>query len=382
MASRSKRYGIGAVVRALDAIADPALAQDWDNVGLIAGDRGVSCRGAMLCIDMTAEVLDEATAAGANLIVAYHPPIFRPITRLSADSAETDALVLRALYQKMHIYSPHTALDAADGGTNDVIAGLCGIDATAPFEDVPAEPRQVKVVVFVPPDEVETVAEAMFSAGAGRIGEYERCSYRLAGTGTFFGTEGTDPSVGERGRLERVEEIRLEAVAPRQAVAGVLGAVRRVHSYEEPAMDVYPLDASRMRAGIGRIGSLPGGTTLSRLAKRLKKAVGAPRVQVIGVAGQRVHRAAICVGSAGRLPAGTPRARDCDVIVTGEVSHHDALYWRRRRTVEGGAVGVIALGHWYSERPVLACLAERMREALPGLGISVSRKDRDPFTIV
>ncbi len=379
MPAKKRVPNVGDVAAALSAIADPALAQEWDNVGLLAGDPQARCTGAVLCIDMTEAVVAEAIARRANFVMAYHPPIFRAVKRLTADSGQTEAIVLRALQGGLHVYAMHTALDAAEGGTNDVIAGLCGIRETQAFEDVPAESPGAKLVVFIPAAEVDAVAHAMFAAGAGRIGDYEQCSYRLAGQGTFFGTETTDPTVGQRGRLETVDEVRLETVCPRHRVAAVLEAIRAAHSYEEPAVDVYPLEPSRRRRGIGRIGSLPRPTKLGALARKLKKALGASAVQIIGEAEQPVRKAAICVGSAGRLPERTSRAVDCDVLVTGEVSHHDALHWLRRKTPEGRSFGVVALGHWQSERPVLASVADRLREAVPGLTVSVSDKDRDPF---
>ena len=382
MSSRPARISVGHVVDALGRIADVALAQEWDNVGLIAGDPGARCRGVLVCIDVTSAVIDEAVSSGVDLIVAYHPTIFRSVKRLVSTSRDTDALVVRALRHRLNVYAMHTALDAAEGGTNDVIAGLCGIERAVPFEDEPAEPAGAKVVVFAPPDEVDRVADAMFAAGAGRIGGYEKCSFRIPGVGTFFGTEETDPTVGRRGRLERVDEIRLEAVVPTDAIASVLAAARRAHSYEEPAIDVVPLDPSRMRPGIGRIGELPGKTTLGRLAARLGKAVHAPAVQIVGARSLPVRRVAICVGSAGRLPDKSPRTRDCDAVITGEISHHDALYWARRTTSSGSPCGAIALGHWHSERPVLAQVAKRLRAVLPALSVKVSRADRDPYTVV
>jgi dinuclear metal center YbgI/SA1388 family protein len=379
MPARSKRLLIRDAIEALENIADPALAQEWDNVGLIAGDPNDACRGVMLCIDMTDAVVDEADAASANLIVAYHPPIFRALKRLVAGSGETDAVVLRALRRGMHVYALHTALDAADGGTNDVIAGLCGIERAEAFEDIPAESPQLKVVVFAPVHEVDRVAEAMFAAGAGHIGRYEKCSYRLRGEGTFLGTEGSHPSVGRRGRFETVQEIRLESVVPPHAVANVLQAIRLAHSYEEPAVDVYPLRPPRMRRGIGRIGTLRRPTTLASLARRLRRAVGAPAVRIIGDESLGIRRAAICVGSAGRLPETTPRLSDCEALVTGEVSHHDALHWRRRAVRHGAGFGVVVLGHWYSERPVLNVVVDRLRAALAGLTTTISKQDHDPF---
>jgi hypothetical protein len=237
-------------------------------------------------------------------------------------------------------------------------------------------------VVFVPPGEVDRVAEAMFAAGAGRIGQYEKCSYRLRGVGTFFGAPGTDPSVGQRGRLETVDEVRLESVVGRDSIAEVLAAIRGAHSYEEPAVDVYPTEPSRWRAGIGRVGDLPRKMTLGGLAGKLARALGAPSVQIVGRKGRPVGRVAICVGSAGRLPERSPRCRDCDALITGEISHHDALHWERRETEGGQAFGAIALGHWQSERPVLASVRDRLRAALAGLPVAVSRKDHDPFAPV
>lgn len=382
MARSKEPIRMDSVVAALEDLADPALAQEWDNVGLLAGDRTAACHGVLLCIDMTARVVAEACKLGTNLIAAYHPPIFRSIKRLVADSRDTDALVLQALHARLHIYSMHTALDAADGGTNDVLAELAGLSDVRPFEDVPAEAPTLKVVTFVPHEHVDRVSEAIFAAGAGRIGDYEKCSYRLAGTGTFFGTESTDPTVGRRGRLEQVDEIRLEAVAPRPAIGRVLDAIRHAHPYEEVPIDLYPLEPSHRRSGIGRVGTLARTTTLGALARKLKKAVGAPTIQLIGNDRRRVRKLAICVGSAGRLPDAHARCRDCDAIVTGEVSHHDALYWARRTTDDGRDTGVVALGHWHSERPVLTSFAARLRQALPGLTVRLSRTDCDPYTFV
>ncbi len=379
MTGKTRRFRIHEAVEALQTIADPALAQEWDNVGLLAGDAQAMCKGALLCVDMTSAVIDEAVSRRANLIVAYHPPLFRPVKRLLAAGRDSEAMVLRALQRGLNIHAMHTALDAAEGGTNDVLAGFCGLRDLEAFEDVPAEAAGMKIVVFVPPNEVDRVAEAMFAAGAGRIGQYEKCSFRLRGTGTFFGTEGTDPAVGQRGRLEQVDEVRLEAVVAPDAVSGVLDAIRRSHSYEEPAIDVYPLRPSRMRRGIGRIGALARPMTLAGLARRLARAVGASQVRLIGRGGMAVRRVAVCAGSAGRLLPYAGKLAACDALITGEVSHHDALYWSRYAPQGKPTFGAIALGHWHSERPVLSAVAQRLKAMLPALGVWVSDRDRDPF---
>ena len=358
--------------QAMELIAPTAFAQEWDNVGLLAGDPAAAIHRVLLCIDLTHAVIDEAIRKRIELVLAYHPPIFRPIVTLRADSTGTDALVFRCVEEGIAIYSTHTALDAADGGTNDVIALLLGIQQTEPLEWVDqADSGQHKLVVFVPPEEVEKVADAMFAAGAGHIGDYSRCSYRVCGTGTFLGGKSTSPAVGRKGRLEYVEEVRLEVIVPGQALPGVIQSMIEAHSYEEPAFDIYPLKPKPAR-GIGRVGTLPGAITLSSLARKLKRSTGATCVQTVGPVDRTVTRAVIVVGAAGSLPFSIP-LMPSDVIITGEIRHHDAL------TIQRHDCTAIALGHWASERPVLEPLARRLQKLLPDITLTVSRTDTDPF---
>lgn len=364
---------VGRIAAVLDIIAPPSMAQSWDNVGLLAGDRAAPCTRVLLCIDLTEAVLAEAMAGPCQMVMAYHPPIFRPIKRLLADSGETDAIVLRALTAGIAIYSTHTALDAAPGGTNDVIAGLCDLTEVEPFEYSTEDSGQYKVVTFVPAEKVDAVAVSMAAAGAGRIGGYELCSYRSAGEGTFYGTQGTDPKVGRQGRFEKVPEIRIEMVAPRSRLPEVINALLRGHPYEEPAYDIYPL-AGTPNFGIGRTGLLPARTTLAGLADKLAAQTHSKVMTVVGNGKARLERAAVCVGAAGSLPLEKPRSARCDVVVTGEIRHHEALKLLRMGKT------AVALGHWESERPVLQPLAARLAKALAGVQFKVSRKDTGPFS--
>lgn len=360
------------IARAMEAIAPLRLAQLWDNVGLLTGDPGARCRRILLCIDLTPAVLEEAIAGKCECVVAYHPVLFKTVGRLLADSRESDAIVHRAIASGIAIYSPHTALDAADGGTNDVLAGMCKLTDVEPFEYVGGQKSESKLVTFVPEKDLDRVASAMSEAGAGRIGDYEQCSYRIAGEGTFFGTESTNPQVGVKGRLAKVAEVRIEMVVPNRRLPEVIAALRRSHPYEEVAFDVYPLSAEP-EIGIGRVGTLPAGTTLGKLADTLIRATKSKVTQIVGPPSAKLKRAAVCVGSAGRLPLEKPRSADCDVIVTGEVRHHDALTLLRHDKT------AIALGHWESERPVLPVLARRLKQQLGPIETIISRRDKGPF---
>lgn len=361
------------IVSVLDTIAPPSMAQPWDNVGLLVGSRNAPCTRTLLCIDLTPPVLAEAVAGPFQMIVAYHPPLFRPIKRLLAESGEMDAIVHGAIAAGIAIYSCHTALDAAPGGTNDVIAELCDLTEVEPFEYTSSDTGQRKIVAFVPNEAVDVVAMAMASAGAGRIGGYELCSYRSQGEGTFYGTKGTHPQVGRRGRLEKVPEVRLEMVAPQSRLPEVINALLRSHPYEEPAYDVYPL-ADTPSFGIGRTGVLPAKTSLAALAEKLRDRTGSRVMTIVGDRKARVERAAICVGAAGSLPLEKARSARADVIITGEIRHHEALALARLGKT------AIALGHWESERPALAPLANRLAKAVPGVQFRVSKKDAPPFS--
>jgi dinuclear metal center YbgI/SA1388 family protein len=363
------------VCEALGKIAPLELAQSWDNVGLLAGDVRRPAARALLCVDLTSEVAAEAIAGHFDIVVAYHPPIFKPVTRLTAQGRGPEAAVFACVSSGIAVYSPHTALDAAEGGTNDTIAALCGIAETAPLEYVyDTAGEACKLVTFVPPEHLDAVADAMFAAGAGRIGDYSKCSYRLNGHGTFLGGEATHPAVGRAGAFERVDETRMEMVCPVKKVPAVVAALIAAHPYEEPAYDIYPVKTGPVR-GIGRLGRLPKPISPVNLAKKLKRAVHADCVQIVGAGDREVSRAVIVVGAAGSLPFSAGLTND-DVIVTGEIRHHDALAILR------SGCGAIALNHWTSERPVLKAVAERLMSMLPGLSAQLSESDREPFHTV
>ncbi len=360
---------------AMESIAPPGLAQDWDNVGLIAGDLSAAVRRVLLCIDLTPRVVHEAARRKADVVFAYHPPILKPVKCLLSPSTGTDAVVFECIRRGMAVYSSHTALDAAEDGTCDVMASLCGIKQTTPIEyvDKPSA-DECKVVVFVPAGDLDRVANAMFTAGAGRIGDYGCCSYRSTGQGTFLGGESTNPTIGRRGQLEHIDEVRLETVVPTGDLPAVVQAMRKAHSYEEPAFDIYPLKPEPVR-GAGRVGALPRPVMLGGLARKLKRATRAKCVQIVGEQDRTVDRAIILVGAAGSMPFRVPPSNR-DVIITGEIRHHDALTMKRYDCC------AVALGHWASERPVLPRLAERLQSSLAGVTFHVSEADCDPFAPV
>jgi dinuclear metal center YbgI/SA1388 family protein len=356
------------VIDSLEALAPTSAAAKWDNVGLLVGDPAADVSRALFCIDYTRAVAAEATAHACELVVAYHPPIFEALKRFTSDHLAFDAA-----RSGIAIWSPHTALDVAAGGTNDVLAAAVGIEDAAPLEVSESKDVEYKLVFFVPPANADAVCQAVFDAGAGAIGAYSACSFRAPGTGTFFGSEETNPAVGEKGKLERVEELRVETVVPIGRAAEVIAALRKAHPYEEPAFDLVKLAAAPATFGLGRIGAVARAPR-REIVERVKRALGLTRVLVAGPEDGDASRAAVCAGSAGGLVREAAR-RGADVYVTGELRHHDAL-WAAAR-----GMTVVCVLHSNSERAALAPLAARLRERCPSLAVRLSDADRDPFRV-
>jgi dinuclear metal center YbgI/SA1388 family protein len=357
----------------LEAFAPLHLAADWDNVGLLLGDRSAACARVMTCLTVTPESADEAIGRQASLIVTHHPILFRPVHRLCSDTAE-GAMLWRLARAGVAVYSPHTAFDNAERGINVSLAERLGLR-----DIVPLRPRltadQCKLVVFVPAQDLNAVADALFAAGAGQIGHYRECSFRQEGLGTFFGTEATNPTVGQKGQREEVREYRLEAVCPKDSVDAIVAAMRKAHSYEEPAYDVYPLLGGPSREGEGRLGILSAPMTLAEFGAKVQDKLGSKAVQICGSPDRIVQRAALACGAAAEFQSDGIKA-GAHVFVTGEARFHDCLAARAR------GMALVLAGHYATERFAVEELAGSIRQAFGDLEVWASEREQDPLWTV
>jgi dinuclear metal center YbgI/SA1388 family protein len=361
------------IVEFLDRTCPPSLAAEWDNVGLLVGERGTAVLRVMTCLTVTLDSAAEAVESGVQLLVTHHPVLFRGIKRLTDETAEGRVL-LALIRAGVAVYSPHTAFDNAVGGINEALAKRLDLTNLAPLRRAEEAPS-CKIVVFVPDKDLAKVSDAMFEAGAGNIGQYRECSFRLAGTGTFFGTDATNPTVGEKGRREEVSEWRLEVVCPERDMEAVVAALRQAHSYEEPAYDVYLLKPAASRLGAGRVGELPAPIPLGELAQRTKVVLAARVVQVVGDTDRVVKRVAVACGAAGEFLPDAPRA-GADVFLTGEMRFHDYLDAQAR------GIALLLPGHYATERFGVEELALRIRGQWPELEVWASRRESDPVAWV
>ena len=360
------------IVSAIERLLPPGLAQSWDNVGLLLGDPDADAKRLLVTIDTTAAVVAEARRLKVGLIVAYHPIIWDGLKRITAGGPTAGVYAL--IRSGIGVYSIHTSLDVIAGGVNDALAeavGLVDAEAIGDFVDDPAGPRY-KVVVFVPATDLVKVAEALYRAGAGQIGHYSHCGFQTAGTGTFLPLEGAHPAIGLRGRLETVQEVKLETVVSADKVAPVIAAMRKAHPYETPAFDVFRHHDVERRFGLGRMGRLPAPAGLDALLRRVRAATGAKAVGIVGRQDRLVKKAAVCAGSCGRILHAVIAA-GCDLYLTGELKHHEAL------AAQEAGMTAACLSHSVSERFALKKLTRELKKALPSVTIRQSTKDADPF---
>lgn len=352
----------------IEKIAPPKLAQGWDNTGLLVGDGNATVKKILLTIDITQEVVKEAKQAGCNFIISYHPVIWDGLKTVLKDS-----VIYELVRSGISVYSIHTALDAVAGGVNDGLAEIIGIKNPQPIGDfVESNQNNYKLVVFVPANALQKVADAVFKAGAGWIGNYSHCSFCSAGEGTFLPLEGAKPAIGKKGRLEKVDEIRFESIVPAEKVADCLKAMRDTHPYEMPAFDVIKLQGFEDKIGLGRIGFLEKPVQLSVILKKIRSATGAKAAGIVGDKNRKVKKAAVCAGSCGKLIMNVISEK-CDLYLTGEIKHHQAI------AAQEAGVTVVCLSHTVSERFILKKVAKELQKKLKDVKIAVSRKDKDPF---
>jgi dinuclear metal center YbgI/SA1388 family protein len=364
---------VGDVAAFFNRFTPPALAAEWDNVGLLVGDQESEVHKLMTCLTVTRASAQEALDAGANLIVSHHPVLFRPVQKLTTATAE-GAILWSLARGGIAVFSPHTALDNATGGINDLLARRLALTDVRPLRLRPTE-SQCKIIVFVPERDLAAVSDALFRAGAGHIGNYTECSYRLMGTGTFFGSDAANPTVGQKGRREEVSEFRLEVLCSRSRVATAIAAMCQAHSYEEPAYDVYPLEPSPATQGEGRIGRLSQSLSLRVLGQRLKESLGLAYLQFVGDSDKQVATVALACGSAGEFLHDAVRA-GADVFLTGEMRFHDLLF------AQSQGISLLLPGHYATERHAVEELAGLLERQWPGLTVWASRQERDALQLL
>ncbi|WP_457786272.1 Nif3-like dinuclear metal center hexameric protein [Geobacillus sp. Geo 8.1] len=309
------------IIQLLEQLAPKQLAMEGDRIGLQIGTLNKPVKKVMIALDVLEDVVVEAIDQQVDLIIAHHPPLYRPLKQLLTDDGH-GRMIAACIKHDIAVYAAHTNLDVADGGLNDWLAEALGLNDTAVLVPTYTEPLK-KLVVYVPVTHAEAVRAALGDAGAGHIGRYSHCTFNSRGVGTFLPHEGARPFIGEQGRLEEVEEVRIETIVPASLEREAIQAMLAVHPYEEVAYDIYPLDNEGRRFGLGRIGRLPQPVTLGAFAEQVKTAFSVPAVRVVGRLDDLVQTVAVLGGDGNKFVAAAASA-GADVYVTGDVYYHTA----------------------------------------------------------
>lgn len=361
------------VVAALDVRYPPALAEPWDAVGLVCGDPDAPVSRVLLAVDPVQAVVDQALAGGFDLLVTHHPLYLRGTTSVAA--TDPKGRVVHALVRGgCGLFVAHTNADKAVGGVSDALAALLGLTGTGPLLPEPAAAD--KLVVFVPLPDLDRVRDAITAAGAGRLGDYDSCTWSTVstvGTGTFRPLPGASPAIGAVGSLEQVPEARLEALVPRASRRTVLEALHAAHPYETPAYDLIPVAGVPDGTGLGRVGDLAP-VTVGELTDRVAAVLPATAwgVRATGDPSQVVRRMAVC-GGAGDDLLGAARAAGADAFLTADLRHHPAS-----EAPEG--LVLLDAAHWATEWPWLPLAAAALARVVD-VETEVSVLRTDPWTL-
>jgi dinuclear metal center YbgI/SA1388 family protein len=364
---------------ALETWFDPRWAESWDAVGLVCGDPGETVTRVLLAVDAVPATVDEAIGWGAGLLLTHHPLLLTAVHGVPADDPK-GGLVHRMIRSSVAHFVAHTNADVADPGVSDALAERLGLLGLAPLDAMTAEAVD-KLVVFVPGEAADRLIDALASAGAGRIGNYDRCAWRTEGVGTFRPRAGASPTIGEVGRVESVPESRVELVVPRGRRSAVIAALRAAHPYEEPAFDLVPLAGAPSARGTGRIGALPRSMSLTEFTEHAARSLPATAwgVRAAGDPDRVVRTVAVCGGSGGGY-ADLARRAGVDAFLTADLKHHGVLEAVTERGAQ--AMAMVDAAHWATEAPWLDAVAARLdAEFGTSVEVRVSRVVTDPWTV-
>ena len=347
------------------------LQENYDNAGLLIGSPNQIVSKALVTIDVTEKVLDEALTSGAGLIISHHPLIFGGIKKINGKT-DTERTIIKAIRNNIAVYCAHTNFDAVDTGVNRKICDKLGLVNCRILK--PAAGLLKKLVTFIPEENAETVRNAVFEAGAGHIGNYDMCSYNLEGSGTFRGNDDTHPFVGEKNKLHFEKEIRFETIFPSFRQKKIIDALLKSHPYEEVAFDIYPLENVYEKAGTGMVGEVNPPVSETEFLGFIKETFGCRVLRHTQLTGKPVHKVAVCGGSGSFLLRDAITA-GAGIFLTSDFKYHQFF------EAEGNIV-IADIGHYESEQFTKELFYELLTKNFPTFAVHLSEVDTDPVFFI
>lgn len=350
-------------IRQLEAEIPSAIQESYDNTGLQVGNINAEVSKALICMDITYEVLEEALTQSCDLIISHHPLLFHSIKRIDA-SRNPGKLIHFAVKNDIAIYSLHTSIDKYQFGVSYALAerlNLLEIRVLQPEKDL-----LKKLVTFCPTAQSASLRNALFNAGAGHIGNYDSCSFNIEGKGTFRALEGTNPYVGKPGELHTEDESRIEVIFPKWKKESLLKALLANHPYEEVAYDIYPLENNLENTGLGAIGNLKTSIEAKDFILKIQKEFNNNPLRFNKYSG-KISRVAVCGGSGASLLEHAISA-GADAFISADMKYHDFQAASER-------ILMIDAGHYETEIQVLHLIKELISEKIPTFASLISETD-------
>lgn len=351
----------------LETIAPKAYQESYDNAGLLTGEPSQEVTGALVTLDCTEEVVDEAIAKKVNFIIAHHPIIFKGLKKITG-SNYVERTILKAIRNNIAIYAIHTNLDNVHTGVNKKIAqkiGLKNLKILAPKHDT-----LTKLVTFVPKDHTDKVLQALYKAGAGQIGDYKNCSFQTEGTGTFMPTANANPYTGKIDEQEKVTEDRVEVIFATHLENRIIGALKAAHPYEEVAYYLTRLANANMEVGSGMVGELEQSLEPIEFLKRLKSSMNLTAIRHTRLLDRKVKKVAVCGGAGSFLLPQAIRS-GADFFVTADFKYHEFFDAEGKTTIAD-------IGHYESEIFTKELLKDILTEKFPTFAVNFSTTDTNP----
>lgn len=356
------------LIHEIEAFAPLSFQEDYDNSGLLTGDKEWEAKAALLCLDCTEEVVEEAIQKKCNLIIAHHPVIFSGLKKLSGQN-HVERTLIKAIKNDIAIYACHTNLDNVKMGVNHKIAeklGLTNLHILAPKQG-----QFQKLVTYVPPTHHKKVLEALFSAGAGNIGNYDSCSFNSEGTGTFKGNADSKPFLGKANELSNEKEIRVETIFENLNQKKVVEALLKAHPYEEVAYDVYDLDKKHPGIGSGMWGELAEAMPEVDFLNHVKKTFKLPVLKHTHFPGKMIKKVAFCGGS-GRFLLKNAIQSGSDAYITADFKYHEYFEAENKLLL-------VDVGHFESEQFTPEIFYEIIQKKFSTFAIHLSKINTNPI---
>ncbi len=342
------------IVKIIEDWAPKSIAWEKDNVGLQVGSLRRDVSNILLCLDVNEDVVDEAVKRKCNLIISHHPLLFRPLKKLDVEKDKGSRIIEKLIKKDITLYSVHTNLDFTKEGVSFQLAKKLGLKNQKFLQNLSS--NQNKISVFVPINFADKVAEAMHNAGAGKSGEYSDCSFRSSGTGYFKGSEKSNPSFGVKGKLEKVDEVKIEVLVNSFDVSKVLAAMKQAHPYEEVAYDVYPLVNENVNYGMGVIGVLENELSEKQFLNLVSKSLKIKNFRFTKGLNSKIKKIAVCGGSGSDL-LDTALKSGADAFVTADVKYHTFQDAENK-------ILLIDAGHYETEIHALEEIKKRLEKSL------------------